>query len=334
MMIPTQMRAAVVPEPGGPDAFQIIDIETPEPAAGEVLIKVDAAALNYADLLERSGDYPGWAPQPTSVMGLEVAGTVAAVGSGASRFDIGDPVCALLSGGGYADYCVVPELQVLPVPSGLSMVDAAALPEAYCTVWTNMIDRGRLAAGERILIHGGTSGIGSTAICLANAWGAEVYATAGTDEKCARCEDMGAVRAINYRTRDFVEEINAATDGEGVDVVLDMVAGSYFARDLEILRMEGRLICVGTQGGWDTSFSVAPMLVKRITLTGSTLRSRSPAEKREILAALEEKVWPLLSESTIKPVVDSTFHLNQVADAHRRLESGVHVGKIILTMQP
>ncbi|MFN3233595.1 MAG: NAD(P)H-quinone oxidoreductase [Alphaproteobacteria bacterium] len=332
MDVPQIMRAALVPEPGGPDVFRIDQVETPTPRDGEVLIKVAAAALNYADLLERSGDYPGWAPRPTSVMGLEVSGTIAALGPGTSRFQVGDPVCALLSGGGYAEYCTVPELQVLPVPDGLDMVQAASLPEAFCTVWTNMIDRGRLTSGERVLIHGGTSGIGSTAINLARAWGAEVFATAGTDEKCARCKEMGAALAINYRTQDFVEEVNAATAGEGVDVVLDMVAGSYFARDLEILRMEGRLICVGTQGGWDTSFSVAPLLLKRITLTGSTLRSRSPEEKRQILQALEERVWPLLGDGTIKPVVDSTFDLEDVAEAHRRLESHVHVGKIVLTM--
>lgn len=332
MAIAESMKAALVPEPGGPDAFRIERIETPKPGPGELLIKIDAAALNYADLLERSGDYPGWAMGQTSVMGLEVAGTVAVCGEGTSRYQVGDPVCALLGGGGYAEYCTVPEVQVLPIPAGLDAVQAAALPEAYCTVWTNMIDRGRLAKGERILIHGGTSGIGSTAIILAAAWGAEVYATAGTDEKCARCVEMGAIQAINYKTQDFVEAINTATSGEGVDVVLDMVAGSYFARDLEILRMEGRLVCVGTQESWDTSFSVAPLLLKRITLTGSTLRSRAPEEKGQILKALEDRVWPLLADGTIAPVVDSCFPLDNVADAHRRLASGQHVGKIILTM--
>ena len=332
MVIPTHMKAALVPEPGGPEAFRVGSIETPEPGHGELLIKVDAAALNYADLLERGGNYPGWAPGRTSVMGLEVAGTVAKCGNGTSRFSVGEPVCALLGGGGYAEYCAVPEVQVLPIPAGLDSVQAAALPEAYCTVWTNMIERGRLAAGERILIHGGTSGIGSTAIHMAKAWGAEVYATAGSDEKCARCLDMGARQAINYKTQDFVEAVKAATQDEGVDVVLDIVAGSYFARDLEILRMEGRLICVGTQESWNTSFSVAPLLLKRITLTGSTLRSRTPEEKGRLLNALEDHVWPWLATGTIAPVVDSTFPLDDVAGAHRRLESGQHIGKIVLTM--
>lgn len=332
MVVPEQMKAATVPEPGGPEAFSVERIETPRPGQGEVLIKVAAAGLNYADILERNGNYPGWAPQPTSVMGLEVSGTIAARGDGAARFKVGEPVCALLAGGGYAEYCVVPEVQVLPVPGGVDLVQAAALPEAYCTVWTNMIERGRLAAGERILVHGGTSGIGSTAIVLARALGAEVYATAGTDEKCAACEDMGAALAINYNTADFVEAIKDATKGEGVDVVLDIVAGDYFARDLEILRMEGRLICVGTMGGAQTSFNVAPLLIKRITLTGSTLRSRAPEEKGRLLKALEERVWPLLGDKTIVPVVDSCFRLDDVAEAHRRLEGHSHMGKILLTM--
>lgn len=332
MTIPEQMLAAFVPEPGGPDAFRVEPTATPKPGPGEVLIKVAAAGLNYADILERNGNYPGWAPQTTSVMGLEVSGTIAALGEGASRFTSGDPVCALLAGGGYAEYCTVPEVQVLPVPKGMDLVEAAALPEAYCTVWTNMIERGRLQAGERILIHGGTSGIGSTAIVLARALGAEVFATAGSDEKCARCEAMGAIKAINYNTQDFVEEIRKATDGEGVDVVLDIVAGDYFARDLEILRMEGRLICVGTMGGVQTSFNVAPLLIKRITLTGSTLRSRTPDEKGRLLAALEERVWPLFADGTLSPIVDSCFPLADVAQAHSLLEGHTHMGKILLTM--
>ena len=322
-----------MPEPGGPEAFQIGEVETPTPAEGEVLIKVSAAALNYADTLERSGDYPGWAASPTSIIGLEVSGTIAGRGPGASRFKEGEAVCALLAGGGYAEYVAVPELQVLPIPNGLSIIQAAALPEAYCTVWTNVMDRGVLKSGERVLVHGGTSGIGTTAISLAKAWGAEVYATAGTNEKCRRCEELGALKGINYRTQDFVQEIKTATRDEGVDMVVDIVAGPYFERDLEILRMDGRIVCIGTLGGWETTFNVAPLLLKRITLTGSTLRSRSPQEKGEILAALEKRVWPLLADGTISPVVDKAYPLEQVADAHRRLESREHVGKIILTIE-
>jgi NADPH:quinone reductase len=330
--IPTEMTAMIAAEAGGPDALQPTIVPVPEAGPGEVLIKVEASALNWADILERRGDYPGWAPRPTNIIGLEVAGTIVATGEGVTTYQVGDEVCALLAGGGYAEYCVAPALQVLPVPKGLSMAQAAALPEAYCTVWTNMMDRGGLQAGETILIHGGSSGIGTTAIGIAKAFGARVFVTAGTPEKCAACEAMGADVAINYRTEDFVERVNALTDGEGIEIVLDMVGGDYFARDMEILKVEGRLISIGTMQSMETAFSLAPLLVKRLTLTGSTLRPRTPEQKGAILAALQERVWPLLEDGTIIPAVDSQYALADIAMAHTKLEQSQQIGKIILTV--
>lgn len=330
--IPETMMAAVPTEAGGPEVLQAKALPTPKAASGEVLIAVEAAALNWADILERRGDYPGWAPKPTEVMGLEVAGKIAEIGAGVTDWKIGDEVCALLAGGGYAQYCVAPALQVLPVPKGMSMAQAAAIPEAFCTVWTNLFQRGHLSSGESVLIHGGASGIGTTAILLARAFGARVFATAGTDEKCRRCEEIGAEKAINYKTEDFTEAVRNLTDGKGVDVVLDMVGADYIQRDLDLLKMEGRLVSVGTLGSPETNLNLAALLLKRLTITGSTLRSRSIEEKGALLKAVYDNTWPLLEDGTVTPVVDSTFPLESAADAHRRMENREQTGKIILTM--
>jgi NADPH2:quinone reductase len=332
MSIPREMTAMIAADAGGPEALQPMVVSVPEPAADEVLIRVEASALNWADVLERRGDYPGWAPRPTNIIGLEVAGTIVALGDEVMGLALGDAVCALLTGGGYAPYCVAPALQVMPIPKGLSMEQAAALPEAYCTVWTNMMDRGDLKPGETILIHGGSSGIGTTAIDMAKAFGARVIITAGTDEKCQACRDIGADVAINYRTEDFVERVMDATLGEGVEIVLDMVGGDYFERDMDVLKVEGRLISIGTMQSMETAFSLAPLLVKRLTLTGSTLRPRTPEQKREIMDALEHEVWPKLEAGQMKPVVDSTWPLEEVAKAHERLEASQQIGKIVLTV--
>lgn len=330
--IPETMIAAVPSEPGGPEVLQAKALPTPRAGPGEVLIAVEAAALNWADILERRGDYPGWAPKPTEVMGLEVAGKIAEVGADVSDWKIGDEVCALLAGGGYAEYCVAPAPQVLRVPKGMPMAQAAAIPEAFCTVWTNLFQRGHLSAGESVLIHGGASGIGTTAIILAHAFGAQVFATAGTDAKCRRCEELGAEKAINYKTEDFAEAVRNLTGGKGVDVILDMVGADYIQRDLDLLEMEGRLVSVGTLGSPEVALNLAAVLLKRLTITGSTLRSRSIEEKGALMKAVHDNTWSLLENGTITPVVDSTFPLDRAADAHRRMENREQTGKIILTM--
>lgn len=330
--VPTTMSAVTAEGSGGPDVLKITSHPTPEPGEGEVLIRVEAAALNWGDILERRGDYPGWAPRPSSIMGLEVAGTVAKVGPGTQRYTVGDRVCALLAGGGYAQYVVAPSPQVLPLPRGLSMAEGAAVPEAFCTVWTNMIERGKLRPSDTVLIHGGASGIGTTAILVAKGLGSKVFVTAGSDEKCARCEAIGADKAINYKTHDFVEEIRALTGGEGVDVVLDMVGGDYIQRDLDLLKMDGRLVSVGMLGGNEVTFNLSSVLLKRLTIAGSTLRSRSVAEKGALMAELKRCVWPMFEYGGVRPVVDSTFPYENAAEAHARMESAEHTGKIILTM--
>jgi len=330
------MKAVEITQPGGPDVLKLVDRPDPVPAADEVLIKVSAAGVNRPDLMQREGHYPP--PKGASDLpGLEVAGVIAALGPGQPRsasgrlWQVGDKVCALLSGGGYAERCVAPGVQCLPVPRGMPIVDAAALPETYFTVWTNVFDRGRLAAGEWLLVHGGTSGIGTTAIQLAAARGARVLATAGTDEKCRACEALGAAAAINYRNTDFVAGVKDATAGRGVDVILDIVGGSYTTRNLECLARDGRLVQIGLMGGADTALSLRPILLRRLTITGSTLRIRTPEEKGAIAAALEREVWPLLP-SRCKPVIARTFPLAEAAEAHRALEAGHVIGKIVLTV--
>ena len=299
----------------------------PEPRPGEVLVRVAAAGVNRPDIMQRLGKYPPPAGV-TDIPGLEVSGTIA--GGSGSGFSDGQAVCALVAGGGYAEYCTVPAEQVLPVPAAVSLTDAAAIPETYFTVWTNLFDRGRLREGDTVLVHGGTSGIGTTAIQLARAFGATVIATAGSDEKCAACRSIGAHVAINYNSADFVAEARAATAGRGVDVVLDIVGGDYLPRNLECLRMEGRLVQIGLIGGSRASLDLRAVLQKRLTITGSTLRPRSAAEKGAIARDLERRVWPLLARGEVRPIVHGTFPLERAADAHRELEAGRVIGKIVL----
>jgi NADPH:quinone reductase len=328
---PPSMTAIAITTPGGPEVLQPRAHPVPGVAAGEVLIRVAAAGVNRPDLLQRQGKY---APPPGApdIPGLEVAGTIAAIGTSVSGWAIGDQVCALVSGGGYAEYCAAPAVQCLPVPRGFSMVEAAAVPETFFTVWTNVFDRGRLQAGETILIHGGASGIGTTAVMLARAFGATVYATAGTAQKCAACERLGATRAINYRTEDFVEVVRAATGGAGVHVVLDMVGGDYVSRNLEVLAVEGRLVQIAFLRGQRVEVNLAPLMQKRLTFTGSTLRPRTSEQKGAIARSLQQHVWPRLERGELRPVIHATFPLERASDAHAMLEAGEHVGKIVLVV--
>jgi len=326
------MRVIEIARPGGPEVLVAAERATPEPGPGEVLIRVAAAGVNRPDVMQRLGRYPP-PPGASDVPGLEVAGAVAAVGGSVPGWKAGDRVCALVSGGGYADYCAAPAPQCLPIPAPLDEVQAAALPETFFTVWTNVFERGRLAAGETLLVHGGSSGIGTTAIQLARAMGARVLATAGSKEKCDACLALGALRAIPYRGEDFVAAVLQQTAGRGADVVLDMVGGAYVARDLEALAIDGRLVLIALQGGATAELSLLPLLQRRLTITGSTLRPRSVAEKGRIAEALRENVWPLLESGRVRPVIDSVFPLERAADAHRRMESGAHVGKIVLRVE-
>ena len=322
------MRILDVPKPGGPEALVLAERALPAVGQGDVLIKVAAIGINRADILQRRGFYPSPAGAPPNP-GLEVAGTITAVGSAVHEFKVGDRVCALLSGGGYSEYCAVNAHQVLPIPGGLTMVEAASLPEAYFTVWTNVFEIGRLAPGERLLVHGGSSGIGVAAIQLATVLGNPVLATAGSDEKCRFCESLGAERAINYRSDDFVSVI-AGTTFQGVNVILDMVGGSYLARNVQVLASEGRLVTIATQGGAKGELDMMRVMQQRLTITGSTLRVRSVEFKRGIKAKLAEHVWPLIASGRIKPVVDRVFPFEQGPQAHAHMESGTHKGKIVL----
>ena len=325
------MIAIEIREPGGPEV--LVPAERPKPvaAAGEVLIKVAAAGVNRPDIFQRLGRYPP-PPGASDIPGLEVAGTIEALGPDVRDWKLGDSVCALVAGGGYAEYCTAPSPQCLPVPRGLDMTAAAAIPEAFFTVWTNVFDRGRLKAGESILIHGGSSGIGTTAIQLAHARGARVFATAGSAEKCAACERLGAERAINYRDADFVAAIKDATAGRGVDVVLDMVGGEYFAKNIDALAVEGRLVEIATLKGVKAEVNIQAIMQRRLTITGSTLRARPIADKGVIAAAVRHHVWPLLESGAVKPIVHATFPLRDAAGAHRLMESSAHIGKIVLTV--
>jgi NADPH:quinone reductase len=327
--VPSSMIAIAISSPGGPEVLQPRPHPVPGVSAGDVLIRVAAAGVNRPDLLQRQGKY---APPPGApdTPGLEVAGTLVAIGASVAGWTVGDHVCALVAGGGYAEYCVAPAVQCLPVPRGFSMVEAAAIPETFFTVWTNVFDRGRLQAGETILIHGGASGIGTTAVMLARAFGATVYATAGTPEKCAACERLGATRAINYRTEDFLEVVRAATTGAGVDLVLDMVGGDYVSRNLEVLAVEGRLVQIAFLRGGRVEVNLAPLMQKRLTFTGSTLRPRTPQEKGAIARALHQHVWPRFERRELRPVIHATFPLERASEAHAMLEAGEHVGKIVL----
>jgi NADPH2:quinone reductase len=318
-----------VSKPGGPEALIIAQRPTPTPGESEVLIKVAAAGLNRADVLQRKGHYPS-PPGAPAYPGLEVAGVVHGLGSAVCEFKVGDPVCALLQGGGYAEYCTVDEGQVLPVPDSLSLVEAASLPEAYFTVWSNVFGFGRLQPGETLLVHGGSSGIGVAAIQLAKALGHVVFTTAGTDEKRRFCEQLGAKRAINYKTEDFVAAIASETDNKGVNVVLDMVGGSYLAKNLQCLATEGRLVIIATQGGLKGEADLLRIMQRRLVVTGSTLRAREVAFKKQIKGKLLEVVWPLLARGAIRPIVDKVFALENAAGAHAYMESGEHQGKIVL----
>jgi putative PIG3 family NAD(P)H quinone oxidoreductase len=333
------MKVIEIARPGGPDVLTVAERSVPVPGPGEVLIAVDAAGVNRPDLMQRQGHYPP--PKGASDLpGLEIAGHVAQLGaeldgrppqSASGRvWQIGDAVCALVSGGGYAEQCVAPGVQCLPVPHGLTVVDAAALPETYFTVWTNVFERGRLASGEWLLVHGGTSGIGTTAIQLAAARGARVIATAGTSDKCRAAERLGAVRAIHYHREDFAAVVQEITGGHGVDVILDIVGGRYAARNLESLARDGRLVIIGLMDGATAEIPLRSILLRRLTITGSTLRMRTPAEKGAIAAALEKEVWPLIERGVVRPVIADVIPLARAAEAHRRLESGDVIGKLVL----
>jgi putative PIG3 family NAD(P)H quinone oxidoreductase len=336
------VRAIEIPTPGPPEVLRLVERPDPEPGPGDVLIAVAAAGVNRPDLAQRQGHYPP--PKGTTdIPGLEIAGRIIALGppldgvapasASGREWRVGDEVCALVAGGGYAEKCTAPGVQCLPVPGGLSLVEAAAIPETYFTVWTNLFDRGRLARGEWLLVHGGTSGIGSTAIQLADALGAIPIATAGSDEKCRVAAKLGARHAVNHTTTDFVAAVKEATAGRGVDVVLDYIGGSYAQRNIECLARDGRLVQIGSMGGPTAEISLRTIFLKRLTITGSTLRIRTPAEKGAIAAALEQHVWPLLEAGRVRPLVDTTLPLARAADAHRRLEAGTIVGKVVLTVE-
>lgn len=327
--IPASMRIVEVLAAGAPEALVLGERPVPTPVGDQVLIKVAAAGVNRADVLQRQGKYPAPAGAP-DYPGLEVSGTVVRVGPAVKGFRVGDPVCALLQGGGYAEYCAVAEGQVLPVPAGVSLLDAAALPEAYFTVWSNLYQQVALQPGEKVLVHGGSSGIGTAAIQLAVALGNEIYVSAGSDEKCRFCEALGARKAINYKTQDFVAEIKEATGNAGVNVVLDIVAGEYTQRDLDVLAPGGRLIFIATQGGHRAQISLLNVMTKRLTITGSTLRSQPLAFKVKIRDELLQRVWPLFAAGKLRPIIDQVFPLAQAALAHARMESSEHIGKILL----
>ncbi len=332
MTIPDTMQAIAISAPGGPEVLKPEGRPVPRPGAGEILIRVAAAGVNRPDVAQRSGSYPP-PPGASDLPGLEVAGEVVALGAGTARFRLGDRVCALVPGGGYAPYVATPEPQALPIPAGLSMIEAAALPETFFTVWANVFDHGRLARGETLLVHGGTSGIGTTAIQLGHAFGATVLATAGSPAKCDAMLKLGAERAIDYRREDFVEAAKAATGGRGVDVILDMVGGSYIERNYAAAAQGGRIVQIAFLGGAKAEVNFTQLMVKRLVHTGSTMRPRTVAEKGAIARALEDKVWPLLAAGTVRPLIDKVFALREAADAHRWMEKGDHVGKIMLTVE-
>jgi len=329
--IPEMMRAVVAEGSGGPEVLKVVQRPVPAPKEGEILVRVRAAGVNRPDVIQRQGGYPP-PPGAPDILGLEIAGDVAATGPDAVRFSVGEPVMALVPGGGYAEYAVVHESNALPIPPRLSFEEAGAIPETYFTVWTNVFDRGRLQSGETLLVHGGTSGIGTTAIQLAKAFGATVIATAGSQDKCDACLRLGADVAINYRSQDFVTAAKEATGGRGVDVILDMVGGDYISRNYEAAALDGRIVQIAFLQGPKAEVDFRRLMVKRLTHTGSTLRPRSPAEKADIAEALEEKVWPLLAQGRCRPVMDSTFAFEDVAKAHARMDGGEHIGKIVLTL--
>ena len=323
------MRAVEIRQFGAPEVLQLCERPVPELKAGEVLIKVHAAGVNRPDVLQRLGHYPV-PPGASDLPGLEVAGEIVDGDLAGSQFKKGDMVCALVQGGGYAEYCAAPALQCLPLPAGLTPLEAASLPETFFTVWSNVFDRAQLSGGDTLLVQGGSSGIGVTAIQMATALGHRVFATAGSDEKCRACEELGAERAINYRSEDFVAAVKELTDGKGVDVILDMVAGEYVGREINCLADDGRIALIALLGGAKATVDLGQVLRRRLSISGSTLRPRPVAFKAAIAARLIEKVWPLLEQGKIKPVIYRTFPLEQAAEAHALMESSTHVGKIML----
>lgn len=329
--LPKTMLAVTIDGKGGPEVLKPIDAAVPLPAPGQILVKVAAAGVNRPDVQQRMGAYPpptGHSPLP----GLEIAGEVAAVGPAVTRWNVGDRVCALVNGGGYAAYCLAEDVQTLPVPAGLAMTEAAGLPETVFTVWNNVFERGRLGPGEWLLVHGGTSGIGTCAIQMAKAFGAHVMTTAGSADKVAFCLSLGADAAVDYKVDDFVKAARAATGGRGIDVILDMVGGDYTERNIVAAAEDARIVQIAALGGAEAKINVARLMMKRVTLTGSTLRARTRAVKAGFAAAIEERVWPLVREGRVKVIVDSTFPLAEAAEAHRRMESSQHIGKIVLVV--
>jgi NADPH:quinone reductase len=331
MNLPNTMRAVEITQPGKPEVLKIGSRPVPQPKAGEVLVQVEAAGVNRPDVLQRTGNYPV-PPGASDIPGLEIAGRVAAVGAGVTDWRAGDALCALVQGGGYAEYCTAPALQCLPIPKGLSAVEAASLPETFFTVWSNVFDRARLAPGESFLVQGGSSGIGVTAIQMVKAFGHPVFATAGSAQKCDACIRLGADRAINYRTEDFAAVVKEATGGRGVDVILDMVGGDYVDRELKCLADDGRIVLIAFLGGSRATVNLNEILRRRLVVTGSTLRPRPVEFKGAIAAKLREKVWPLVESGRIRPVVHKTFPLAEAAKAHELMESGEHIGKIVLVV--
>ncbi|MEQ1870189.1 MAG: NAD(P)H-quinone oxidoreductase [Vicinamibacterales bacterium] len=326
------MRAIEISDFGGPEVLTLVERPAPSPRAGEVLIRVEAAGVNRPDVLQRQGRYPPPA-DASDLPGLEVSGTIAALGTGVTGWRMADRVCALVNGGGYAEYCVAPAGQCLPVPKPCSMVQAAGIPEAAFTVWSNVFERGTLSAGETFLVHGGSSGIGTMAIQLAKARGARVFTTAGSDDKCAACVILGAELAINYHAQDFVEAVKRATGGRGVNLILDMVGGDYLPRNLDALALDGRLVMIGRQRGGRPELDIMAVLRKRLTLTGSTLRARPVAEKGALARAVHDHVWPLFASGQLMVPVHATFPLDQASEAHRMMEASTHIGKLILLVQ-
>jgi len=327
--LPAQMTVIGISKPGGPEVLLPETRAVPTPGPGELLIKVQAAGVNRPDVAQRAGSYPP-PPGASDLPGLEVAGEVAAVGPGATKHKVGDKVMSLVAGGGYAQYCIAQDAQAMTVPPALTMLEAGAVPETLMTVWHNVFERGALQPGETLLIHGGSSGIGTMAIQLAKAFGSKVIVTVGSKDKADACLKLGAIRAINYKTEDFVSEVKSATNGVGANVILDMVAGDYVDRNYDAAAVDGRIVQIAVLGGAKVTVNIARLMVKRLHHTGSTLRPRSNADKAEMVAAIEAKVMPLMREGRVKPLMDSTFPLEKAADAHRRMESGEHIGKIVL----
>ena len=327
------MKAIVISAPGAPDVLQLQERPTPAPRSGEVLVKVYAAGINRPDVAQRKGHYPPPADASPDIPGLEISGIVEQLGKSCATLKVGDQICALVTGGGYAEYCCVPEGQCLQIPKGLSFVQAASLPETFFTVWSNVFDQGKLLPAETLLIHGGSSGIGVAAIQMAKAWGATVYVTAGSDEKCIFCEELGAEKAVNYKTQNFREEIRKLTSDKGINVILDMVGGDYTGANLEILAEEGRLVLINSMKGDETTVKLSQIMRKRLTITGSTLRPRDSGFKTAIAAKLKEFVWPWLESGKVKAIVFKIFPLAEAAEAHRLMESSRHIGKIVLTTQ-